>query len=175
MKQNQVVRIVPVDELSQRVIRNIKDALHTQYNLNLEVNVPIAYQELNIKSSEAPYEAERIINPLVQQNSENILLAVTRLPITHDGRKFIFGLANPTDSACIISTYQLFQSTSTNESIGPQTAIARVRKEATHEVGHILGYSHCENQNCVMRFSLSTDAVDTKSEHLCRECKTSPL
>ncbi|HHF58837.1 MAG TPA: peptidase, partial [Thermoplasmatales archaeon] len=45
-----------------------------------------------------------------------------------------------------------------------------IRKETIHEVGHILGLGHCEN-DCVMRFSNSLQEAIEKSDHLCSVCR----
>lgn len=49
-----------------------------------------------------------------------------------------------------------------------QTTLA---KEAIHEVGHVLGLSHCQ-ENCVMNLSKSREEVGKKSSSLCLSCST---
>jgi archaemetzincin len=49
----------------------------------------------------------------------------------------------------------------------------RVLKEIIHEIGHILiGYTHCEEQSCVMKFSENVEEIDNKSYSLCKDCKS---
>lgn len=170
MQQKQIVRIVPIGELEQPVVDNVAAALHQQYGLETDIEFPLAYSEVDIDLSAAPYSAEQILAAPRQQGPEQIVLLVTRLPITHNGREFIFGLADPASSSCVMSTYRLFQAATDNTYTDPETAIARVRKEALHEVGHVLGRSHCGNQKCVMNFSINVESVDNKSEQLCPEC-----
>lgn len=49
-----------------------------------------------------------------------------------------------------------------------QTVLA---KEAIHEVGHVLGLNHC-NENCVMNLSKSEEEVRKKPSSLCPSCST---
>lgn len=49
-----------------------------------------------------------------------------------------------------------------------QSALA---KEAIHEVGHVLGLNHCQ-ENCVMNLSKSREEVGKKASSLCPGCST---
>ena len=46
---------------------------------------------------------------------------------------------------------------------------AVLAKEAIHEVGHVLGLNHCQ-ENCVMNLSKSREEVGKKSSSLCPIC-----
>lgn len=48
---------------------------------------------------------------------------------------------------------------------------ADIAKEACHEVGHLLGLGHCTN-DCLMRVSWSSRAVEQKNSNLCQKCLT---
>src|SRR5436853_49047 len=46
----------------------------------------------------------------------------------------------------------------------------RATKEATHELGHVMGLRHCKNSRCVMYFSNTIEDTDAKSEKFCPDC-----
>jgi len=48
--------------------------------------------------------------------------------------------------------------------------LLRALKEASHELGHLLGLGHCTTPGCVMRFSLSIWDVDRKDWKPCGRC-----
>ena len=48
--------------------------------------------------------------------------------------------------------------------------VERATREALHEVGHLLGLLHCQNPECVMRFSPGAEEVDLKPARYCPEC-----
>ncbi len=76
---------------------------------------------------------------------------------------FIFGLAQVSGRYAVISTSRL-------ESKGRETYMARVLKEAVHEIGHTLGLRHCPDPECVMHFSNSLRDTDLKGHQMCGKC-----
>ncbi len=50
--------------------------------------------------------------------------------------------------------------------------LLRVLKEASHELGHLLGLRHCTTPGCVMKFSFSIWDVDRKDWKPCNRCLT---
>lgn len=81
------------------------------------------------------------------------------------GLNFVFGIALPPTGSAAIFTYRL-------RSSSQERYFERVRKEALHEVGHLLGLGHCRVRECVMSFSNSVFEVDLKSEKFCYVCAT---
>jgi len=51
--------------------------------------------------------------------------------------------------------------------------LLRILKEASHELGHMLGLGHCDNARCVMSFSNSIWEVDKKGWMPCDKCRRS--
>lgn len=76
---------------------------------------------------------------------------------------FCFGLAY--GNVAIVSTYRLRDK-------DKYLYHGRLRKELSHEVGHLLGLKHCSNSKCVMYFSNTILDTDMKSEDLCPNCKS---
>ncbi len=75
---------------------------------------------------------------------------------------FCFGLAYRN-----IAIVSLFRLRNQNEKV----YISRLRKEISHEVGHLLGLKHCADDKCVMYFSNTIMDTDNKNEHPCSRCK----
>ncbi len=98
-----------------------------------------------------------------------ISLGVIEADIYHPGLNFVFGLARPGEAA-VISLCRLRP-----EYYGPRADAElfrmRVVKEASHELGHVLGLDHCRSFSCVMFFSNSIADTDRKSHEFCRSCK----
>ncbi|MCS7121414.1 MAG: archaemetzincin family Zn-dependent metalloprotease [Archaeoglobaceae archaeon] len=90
-----------------------------------------------------------------------ITLGVTSYDLYADFMNFVFGEAELNGSRAIVSTYRL---------VGNKIK-ERLLKEATHEIGHVLGLRHCKNRKCVMCFSNSVLDVDEKSDEFCESCR----
>lgn len=52
----------------------------------------------------------------------------------------------------------------------PALVLGRARREALHELGHLLGLIHCASVECVMRFSTVVEEVDLKPDAFCSTC-----
>ena len=100
------------------------------------------------------------------------ILGVTEVDLGEPIFDFIFGEAQLDGFGAILSTYRLL-----NELYGlppdRNLLVQRLIKEALHEVGHTFGLIHCFQPHCVMNPSTFVEQIDTKSEHFCRQCRTS--
>ncbi|HLF06064.1 MAG TPA: archaemetzincin family Zn-dependent metalloprotease [Thermoplasmata archaeon] len=92
-------------------------------------------------------------------------LGVTHVDLFEQKKNFVFGLAETQGSGAIISTHRLRHSART-------IFWLRVRKEAVHEIGHLLGLSHCHSSKCVMYFSTTLEDTDAKGEWFCVRCSS---
>jgi archaemetzincin len=111
------------------------------------------------------YVSERILEYLASiQYREDVLIAI----IKHDAYayyyNFVFGHADPINRVCAVYTPRL-------ESAERKTYLDRLAKEVLHEVGHILGLHHCNNESCVMNFSNNIIDVDRKKAYFCSRCR----
>jgi archaemetzincin len=76
---------------------------------------------------------------------------------------FVFGIALPF-KGFVVSYARLL-------SEDRELFLSRVRKEITHEMGHVFGLPHCPDPKCVMHFSNSLMDTDFKSEDFCPSCR----
>ena len=104
-----------------------------------------------------------------------MIIVLTDLPIyssSDDTILFLFGETHLKHRCCVVSTLKLkeqFYDRQKDNVLFEQ----RIIKEIIHEIGHILiGFTHCEENSCVMRFSKDIDEIDKKSYYLCETCKT---
>jgi predicted Zn-dependent protease len=78
---------------------------------------------------------------------------------------FVFGIAQPTGEACVISLFRLYLDADEARFRG------RALKEAMHELGHTFGLGHCANPSCVMWFSNTLEETDRKGAAYCPRCE----
>ncbi len=158
-----IINIVyEIDDIE--AINSIVEAVKEVYGFEVfseynKINVEFAYN-----LSRKQYDALKILFNHRYPVSKNILtLLVIDKDIYVSPLNFCFGLA--IDKIAIISTFRLI-------SQDREIFLSRCKKEAIHEIGHMLGLSHCKNYTCVMFFSNSIADTDRKSYRMCDVCKS---
>ena len=121
------------------------------------------------------YESLCIIKQLFEvfkdyvMNNDFFVLGVGYIDAYTEPYNFLFGQAAPQYSIAIVYTKRLnpiFYGDPPDYNLYS----SRVVKELFHELGHLLGLSHCFNDNCVMRFSNNVLEVDYKEARFCKTC-----
>jgi len=97
------------------------------------------------------------------------VLGVTDLDLAISILTFVFGLAHLGSRASLISLYRL-RSEFYGLPKAPDQLLARLEKEALHELGHTYGLTHCPDYACVMHFSNAVEEVDLKEARYCPAC-----
>ena len=83
---------------------------------------------------------------------------------------YVFGEAQLDGQVAVVSAYRLDNS---HYGLPPDRDLLldRLRKESTHELGHVYGLIHCHTPDCVMHFSTFVEDIDLKSAHFCMRCQ----
>lgn len=165
------LKIILFCGISDNLLTGIKNHLRNVFNLEVEsyslkFDLNFAYNE-----KRRQYFADEILRRLLSKRGSNEkLLIVVDVDIYSKGLNFIFGLAEPDKGICIISLKRLrqqFYGLNEDESL----FIDRIKKEATHELGHLFNLRHCLNKKCVMHFSNSIYDTDEKTSFFCDKCR----
>ncbi len=89
------------------------------------------------------------------------VLAITDVDLYAGDLNFVFGIAQPSGKACVISLFRLYLDADEEQFRG------RVLKEAVHELGHTFSLGHCADPGCVMWFSNTLEETDRKGSAYC--------
>jgi archaemetzincin len=99
------------------------------------------------------FRADALLRVALSVRAERVL-AVTDVDLYADDLNFVFGIAQPSGKACVISLLRLYFDADEDRFRG------RALKEAMHELGH------CADPGCVMWFSNTLEETDRKSGRL---------
>jgi archaemetzincin len=166
------VYVVPVGEVKGEVLSRIIPCLEERFLFRFKTLSPLpipgpAYNVIKKKYlSSAICEKVRNMAP----PDARFMLALTDVDTYDNSSSFAYSYAGSEDKVGLISLYRL------NPSPGARTEaqdlfFQRILKEATHEIGHLMGFRHCFNSTCVMYFSYSLNDTDKKETFFCQECE----
>lgn len=97
------------------------------------------------------------------------ILCIGYIDSYKNGHSFIFGDASLSLNTACVYTKRLYPGFY-NKKPGYDTYYKRVVKESIHELGHLLGLTHCDNRKCVMSPSNSIEDLDEKTMYFCNKC-----
>jgi archaemetzincin len=95
------------------------------------------------------------------------ILGVTDVDLFTPDTPFVFGEADRDSHVAIFSLARLKGDT--------ESARRRVVVEATHQAGHLVGLSYCEDPRCVMSLATSLPEAERRQAALCNNCKNELL
>jgi archaemetzincin len=110
------------------------------------------------------FRADALLGVALSVRAERVL-AVTDVDLYADDLNFVFGIAQPSGKACVISLLQLHLDADWERFRG------RALKEAMHELGHTFGLGHCADPGCAMWFSYTLEETDRKGAAYSPRCK----
>jgi archaemetzincin len=136
---------------------DLKIATNFQSSVNKHRNQWNSFKILELLNKFRPNKATRI-------------LGIVDIDAYSDGFDFVFGEAFYRGRVAAVYLSRLrqeFYGLKPNSSLFYQ----RLVKEAIHELGHVFGFDHCKNSQCVMYFSTSLLDVDAKGRGFCYSCR----
>lgn len=83
---------------------------------------------------------------------------------------FVFGLARERDGVAVVSSARLCNSYYGRDH-SDDDLIDRLSKEGAHEIGHLLGLSHCSVPECIMFKPDTLAELDGKKKMFCHACR----
>lgn len=120
------------------------------------------------------YDASTVLDRLLFMKKRGDHAGPTLLVVTHDlfvGKcDFVFGLARPQTGCAVISLARL-SNTFYGRPENFDDLADRAAKEGAHELGHLFGLEHCQDQECVMFKPATLSELDRKQKALCSHCR----
>jgi archaemetzincin len=148
----------------------LKESIQLRFPLfRVEKTAPLTDVSEAYYSQRNQYYSTRLLIYLekrIQRLRNGRLLGVTSVDLFVPGMNFVFGEARLPGRVGIISTHRLKAESPNEDDLFQE----RVTKEAVHEIGHMLGLTHCSDSVCVMHFSQHIQDTDRKHAEFCKSC-----
>ena len=167
-------RIVSLGNTPKNAEERACFAVQSCFGMNCEILPPELPPKSALDVSRDQYNSLEILDWLESRfpHPDQWILGITNFDLAIPVLTFVFGEARLGGRSAVISTFRLRE-----EFYGrPADTIvllSRIEKEAIHEVGHMMGLTHCLDRNCVMYPSNSLAQTDVKSTMLCPGCRSS--
>jgi archaemetzincin len=149
----------------------VRQAIRAFYGLNVDVRAARPLPAVAWYEPRRRYRAERLIEKLAPdpRGPSRFVLGLTASDISTSTKSApdwgIIGLAQLDGTAGIVSTFRC------GGHVSSEGRRVRLAKVAVHEVGHILGLSHCEAQGCLMNDAQGRIATVDRAYDLCAACR----
>jgi archaemetzincin len=132
--------------------------------------IPLSAQEYD--DTRRQYKAEMVIERIAAKRDvdrKGKMLGLTTVDIFMPKMNFVYGVTNTVKKVAVLSFARLTVLPG-GLHLGFKTVEERAFKESAHEVGHLLGLTHCFEPTCIMSFANSIKEVDDKLPTLCNAC-----
>ncbi|MFN7133082.1 MAG: archaemetzincin family Zn-dependent metalloprotease [Myxococcales bacterium] len=167
-----MLQLVPIGSSARTWVQHLAEPIRQQFGLEAQVGAPLADPAYAFNKDRKQYHSNAILRRLSALRSREHfgVLGVADVDLFLPDHEFVFGEADRESKVAMISLTRLRPEYG-GQAQDAELLKSRARVEAVHEVGHLLGLSHCDDGRCVMFFSASVGDTDRKGLALCHDCR----
>lgn len=167
-----VLCIAPLGGIEREILDALVKVVEAEIGIRCQVLPPLENPKYAYNEKRSQYDSKTILERIKACCPHNALgiLGVTHVDLCLPVLKYLFGLSELGGKSGLISLHRL-RSEFYNEPEDRGKLLERVEKTALHELGHILGLTHCRDPRCVMSSSTTVDHTDAKGLAFCPTCR----
>ena len=161
------LQLVVVGSVPKSMLKELALPLASTFHLSSVSGASFTEPKYALNPSRKQYHATAIIRRLASQlgADQTGIVGVCDVDLFTPDADFVYGEADREARAGLISLARL--------KVGamPEAVMRRAQAEIVHEVGHLLGLSHCDDLRCSMFLSRSPADSERKGTQLCNDCR----
>jgi archaemetzincin len=168
------IQILPFGSVPSNLLEGLSRGLARVFSMPADVLPAEPEPAFAFNVTRRQYLSTEILSTMTERTVADTwrLLGVTGLDLYIPILTFVFGEAQLQGNCALVSAHRLHQ-----EFYGlpadSRLLHERLLKESTHELGHTLTLSHCDDYECVMSASHGVEWIDLKTSRFCRSCRSS--
>jgi archaemetzincin len=166
------VYIIPVGDVDSSLLARLLPCMEERFLFNFIAVTPLPAPDSAYNLIKKKYLSSAICEKIgfVMPADAKFAMAITELDTYDNYSNFVYNQVKSEDRVGLVSLYRLNPVHSLH-CVDRDSYFQRVLKETTHEMGHLMGFRHCFDSNCVMYFSYSINDTDRKGTFFCYECE----
>ncbi len=167
------VILVALGPVQRALVDGVGAAVTAAYGAPVAVGAGQQRPSFAFNKDRNQYHSAAVLRRLAQvrgDRSDVPVLGVTDVDLFVPDAPFVFGEADRDARAALVSLARL-STAPDGQPADPERLRRRVSVEAVHEVGHLLGLSHCQDVHCAMFLSHKASDSDRKGPGLCASCR----
>lgn len=164
-----VVAIGPVD---RALVADIGAEIRRVYGIEADLVARQDRPAYAFNKDRNQYHSAAVLRRLAQlpEAETTPILGVTDVDLFVPDAPFVFGDADRDSQAAVVSIARLNHGEG-GKPVEPERLRRRALVEAVHEIGHLLGLSHCADTRCALFLSHRPSDADRKGPGLCASCR----
>ena len=167
------LEFIPAGDIDLETVERIASETAQSYGMMYRISERIDLPQDAYIDEKVQYDISLILAGLRKSpsapNTKRIM--ITDADVTTTGYNFLFGLADLYGNSSVMSTHRLMPKTVKSGNPN-EMFFDHCIKIAIHELGHTFGFSHCEDNTCVMCFSNSALELDFTDREFCDKCRS---